>query len=345
MIADLLPTTDPLGVEVPDPHNEALSETEFHQQVDVAWQVCDRFDLETDIWRGRILRAVRDREKRGASPNSLGFLNWLKDRDITKSQAYGLIELADSADVLVAEGAIDPESFKRFSKRAFIETAKAAPEVQQAIGAAARQGETIARREVRQLADEWAAMSSPWLPEEIKEKAATHTIPPRYLAPLAREMEKLPDTHRAALQDAIAETADIDGLKQVTLEARQLAKYLETSAQVRALAEADIDCDRALDEALRLGVLQTAADLMACAAQIEQTAAKLYAVWKRARRLADRLYLDTGASTPHLRDMLASLETLTGEIVRLQLSSTESTRAIALHVREADLESARYLRE
>jgi len=111
---------------------------------------------------------------------------------------------------------------------------------------------------------------------------------------------------------------------------------------VRALTEADIDCDRALEEALRLGVLQTASELIACAAQIEQTAAKLYAAWKRARRLADRLYLDTGASAPHLRDMLASLETLTGEIVRLQLSSTESTRAIALHVREADLEGARY---
>jgi len=24
--------------------------------------VCERFDLQTDIWRGRILRAVRDRE-------------------------------------------------------------------------------------------------------------------------------------------------------------------------------------------------------------------------------------------------------------------------------------------
>ena len=29
-----------------------------------AWQgVGDRFDLQTDIWRGRILRTVRDREK------------------------------------------------------------------------------------------------------------------------------------------------------------------------------------------------------------------------------------------------------------------------------------------
>jgi len=26
---------------------------------------CDRFDLQTEIWRGRILRAVRDREKQG----------------------------------------------------------------------------------------------------------------------------------------------------------------------------------------------------------------------------------------------------------------------------------------
>ena len=53
-----------LDIAVPEADCD-LSDFEFHQQVEVAWQVCDRFDLQTDIWRGRILRAVRDREKRG----------------------------------------------------------------------------------------------------------------------------------------------------------------------------------------------------------------------------------------------------------------------------------------
>jgi len=50
-----------LEVSLPDAESD-LSDYEFHQQVDMAWQVCDRFDLQTDIWRGRILRVVRDRE-------------------------------------------------------------------------------------------------------------------------------------------------------------------------------------------------------------------------------------------------------------------------------------------
>ena len=39
-----------LTFELPDPEDEAIPETEFLEQLDVAWQVCDKFDLQTDIW-------------------------------------------------------------------------------------------------------------------------------------------------------------------------------------------------------------------------------------------------------------------------------------------------------
>jgi len=39
-----------------------------------AWEVCDRFDLQTEIWRRRILGSVRDREKRGGERRGTGFL-------------------------------------------------------------------------------------------------------------------------------------------------------------------------------------------------------------------------------------------------------------------------------
>lgn len=169
--------------ELPDPNDEQLSDYDFNLQVEAAWQVCDRFDLQTDIWRGRILRAVRDREKRGGDGRGTGFLNWLKEREITKSYAYNLIELADSADQLLETGVLTPEAVNQFSKRAFVETAKAAPEVQQLVGDSARKGEHITRREVRQVANEWAAMTSDLIPETLREKAANNTIPSRYIAP------------------------------------------------------------------------------------------------------------------------------------------------------------------
>jgi hypothetical protein len=75
----------------------------------------------------------------------------------------------------------------------------------------------------------------------------------------------------------------------------------------------------ALEEALRLDCLNTAADLVKQATQLEQTVAKLYTTWKRLGSLADRLYVDTGASSPNLRSLLTALEMLTSEVIEVQL--------------------------
>ncbi len=322
-----------LDFQLPDPEDEAISEGEFQRQVDSAWQVCDRFDLQTDIWRGRILRTVRDREKRGGDGRGSGFLNWLKDREITKSQAYGLIELADSADTLLREGLLAPQDVNQFSKRAFVETAQAAPEVQQLVSDAAHRGEHITRREVRHLSDEWTAMSSDLLPEEVRQKAANHTIPTRYLAPLVREMEKLPPSHQETLRTEVALNPDVDTLKQVTAEARYLAKYLEAAVQVQALQGEDLDLEQALGEALRVGCLNATADMVSQAAQLEQAVAKLYTAWHRLEKLSERVFVDSGASTPHLRQLLAQLAPLTGATLTVQLGDPDSTLSQTIRLR------------
>jgi hypothetical protein len=322
-----------LTFELPDPEDEQIPESDFQQQLDIAWQVCDRFDLQTEIWRGRILRAIRDREKKGGDGRGTGFLNWLKQREISKSQAYAWIQLANSADTLLEEGKLEPSAVNNFSKRAFVETSKASPEVQQMVSEAASKGDRITRREVRQLTDEWTAMSSDLLPEPVKVKAAENSLPPRYIAPLVKEMEKLPEQHQRFIQKEIAANPDVDTLKQVTTEARQLAKYLKSAAQVQALTDNDVDIETALEEAQRVGCLSVAADLVNQASQIEQTIAKLYMTWKRITNLADRLYVDTGASTPNLRSLLSSIEPLGSEVMEVQLSgATEHT--VRLQIQE-----------
>ncbi|MCW9679528.1 hypothetical protein FJR41_001630 [Dolichospermum planctonicum UHCC 0167] len=319
-IAAALQQPADLDFELPDPEDEEIPESDFLQQLDVAWQVCDRFDLQTEIWRGRILRSIRDREKKGGDGRGTGFLKWLKEREISKTQAYSWIQLANSADTLISDGKLDPDTVNNFSKRAFVETAKAVPEVQQMVSEAAQKGDRITRREVRQLSDEWTAMSSDLLPEEVREKAADNSLPPRYIAPLVKEMEKLPELHQKALQRDIAANPDVDTVKQATSEARQLAKYLKSAAQVQALIAEDVDIETALEEAQRVGCLSIAADLVNQASQIEQSIAKLYMTWKKIGNLADRLYVDTGASTPNLRSLLTCIEPLGGEMMELQLS-------------------------
>ena len=318
-IVEALETPVDFNFELPDPEDEEIEEFDFQQQLDVAWKVCERFDLQTDIWRGRILRSIRDREKKGGDGRGTGFINWLKQREFTKSQAYSLIQLANSADTLLEEGQLDPEAINNFSKRAFLETAKSAPEIQKLVSEAAQQGEHITRREVKQLSDQWTAMSSDLLPEEVKEKAAEGSLPPRHLAPLVKEMEKLPDSHLKEIQKEIAASPEVDTVKTLTTDARNLAKYLDAAAQVQTLNRASLDLELALEEALRLDCLNTAADLVKQATNLEQTVAKLFTTWKRLGNLADRLYVDTGASNPHLRSLLACMESLTNEVIEVHL--------------------------
>ena len=323
---------------LPDPEDEEIRESDFREQLDNIWQICDRFDLQTDIWRGRVLRSIRDREKKGGEGRGAGFLNWLKDREITKSQAYALIQLANSADTLLADGMLDPDSINKFSKRAFVETANSAPEVQQLVSEAAQKGDRITRREVKQLSDEWTAMSSDLLPDEIKEKATEGSLPARHLAPLVREMEKLPDSHLIEIKREIAESPDIDTVKMMTTEAKNLAKYLDSAAQVQTLRDKAIDMEMALEEALRIDCINTAADLVKQATTLEQTVGKLYTTWKRIGNVADRLYVETGASNPNLRSLLTCMESLTGDIIEVPLDE-EGDKIVRLKVMTEDINS------
>ncbi|MEL7350189.1 MAG: hypothetical protein AAF171_00760 [Cyanobacteria bacterium P01_A01_bin.116] len=323
-----------LEVSLPDLESD-LSDFEFHQQVELAWQVCDRFDLQTDIWRGRILRVVRDREKRGGEADSddnnatggAGFLNWLKDRGVSKSQAYVLIDLANSADQMLEDGLLETKDVNRFSKRAFMETSKASPEVQQIVSEAARRGDQITRKEVKNLADDWTAMNSDLIPESVREKAADNTIPSRYITPMVKEMEKLPSSHQKTLKNEVDENPDVETLKQVTAEAKYLSRYIAAASQVRSLDPEQIDLELALDEALRVGCLNSAADLVNQATQLEQATVKLYTAWKRINKLSERVYVDSGESTPNLRALLGALGPLCSELIEVELGEANSANS------------------
>ncbi|CCH64659.1 hypothetical protein RINTHM_1790 [Richelia intracellularis HM01] len=334
-IANALNQPTDFSFKLPDPEDEKIPEQDFLKRVEVAWQVCDRFDLQTEIWRGRILRTVRDRDKVRSNGRNTSFSNWLKEREISKSQAYSLIQLANSADTLLKEDKLQPSSINNFSKRAFVETAKAVPEVQIMVSEAAQKGEHITRREVRQISDEWTAMTSDLLPEQVKVKVADNTLPNRYIVPLVKELEKLPESYQESLKEEIKTNPDVDTLKQLTIDARNLAKYLKASNQVQALDKASIDIESALIEAQRVNCLNIAADLVNQASQMEQTIAKLYMNWKRISNLADRLYVDTGVSTPNLRLFLDCLEPLGGEVINLDISGT-SNWSVRLQIQEIE---------
>ena len=329
-----------LNLELPDPEEEALNAFEFLERIDKAWSVCDRFDLQTEIWRGRILRVVRDREKRGGDARGAGFLQWLREREISKTRAYSLIQLADSSDELVGGGLLDEASVNNFSKRAFLETAQAVPEVQQMISNAANEGQEITRKQVRRLNEDFLSVTSPLLPDEIRQKTQSNLLPSRVVAPLVKELSKLSESQQDILRGTLKDEPEVDCIKDVTNTARWIAKSTDTSLSLRALQASDVSIEKAMQEAQRLDALGVLSDALAQSQVIESSVLKLYTACKRLGGLNEKLWIESGSSTPYLRDLIAILQTLSGATMRISLGDLAGGKRIRLQMVE---ESADHL--
>ena len=329
-----VPAPPVLNLELPDPESDTISTMEFLARLEEAWAVCDRFDLQTEIWRGRILAAVRDREKRGGEGRGTGFLQWLREREISKTRAYTLIQLAESAESLVGGGLLEETSVNNFSKRAFLETAQADPEVQQMISEAANEGQQITRKQVRRLSDEFTAATSPLLPEEIRQRTADNLLPPRAVAPLVRELAKLPEDQQEDLRRVLREEPELERVKEVTCTARWLSKAAEAALAVRAFQQGDLDFDKALQEAQRLDALGLLADAVGQAQALESAVLKLHTSWRRLGGLQERLWVESGSSTPHLRELLTALQSLSGSTLRVSRGELAGGKRVRLQLVE-----------
>ena len=323
-----------LDLELPDPDSETISTIEFLARLEEAWAVCDRFDLQTEIWRGRILRAVRDREKRGGEGRGTGFLQWLREREISKTRAYTLIQLAVSADQMLGDGLLEQTSVNNFSKRAFLETALAEPEVQQMIGEAANEGQQITRKQVRRLTDEFTAATSPLLPEEIRQRTAENLLPPRAVAPLVKELAKLPAQQQDDLRRVLRDEPELERVKDVTLTARWLSKTSESGLAVRAFQQVELDLEKAIQEAQRLDALGILSDALYQAQQVESAVLKLHTSWRRLGGLQERLWVESGSSTPHLRELIQALQSLSGTTMRVSLGELAGGKRVRLQLVE-----------
>jgi hypothetical protein len=329
-----MPEAPALSLELPDPESDTISSMEFLARIEEAWAVCDRFDLQTEIWRGRILKAVRDRERRGGEGRGGGFLQWLREQEISKTRAYALIQLAESADAMLGEGVIEQTSVTNFSKRAFMETAQADPEVQLMIGEAANEGQQITRKQVRQLTDEFTAATSPLLPEEIRQRTAENLLPPRAVAPLVKELAKLPEDQQDDLRKVLREEPELERVKDVTSTARWLSKAAEAGLAVRAFQQGELDLPKAMQEAQRLDALGLLADAVGQAQALESAVLKLHTSWRRLGGLQERLWVESGSSTPHLRELLNALQTLSGSTLRVSLGELAGGKRVRLQLVE-----------
>ena len=334
LTSSVVPDPPALQLDLPDPDRDDISTMEFLARLEQAWAVCDRFDLQTEIWRGRILKSVRDREKRGGEGRGAGFLQWLREREISKTRAYGLIQLAESAETMFSEGVLEESSVNQFSKRAFMETAQAAPEVQLMISEAANEGQDITRKQVRRLTDEFTAATSPLLPEEIRQRTQENLLPPRAVAPLVRELAKLPEPQQEDLRKVLRDEPELDRIKDVTSTARWITKATESGVAVRAFQQGELDLEKAMQEAQRLDALGLLADAVGQAQALEAAVLKLHTSWRRLGGLQERLWVESGSSTPYLRDVLNALQSLSGATLRVSLGELAGGKNVRLQLVE-----------
>jgi hypothetical protein len=277
---------------------------------------------------------VRDRERRGGEGRGTGFLQWLREQEISKTRAYALIQLAEAADELVGEGPLEQASVNNFSKRAFMDTAQADPEVQLMISEAANDGVQITRKQVRQLSDEFTAATSPLLPEEIRQRTAANLLPPRAVAPLVKELAKLPEEQQEELRQVLRDEPELERVKDVTSTARWLSKAAEAGLAVRAFQQGNLDLEKAMQEALRLDALGLLADAVGQAQALESAVLRLHTSWRRLNGLQERLWVESGSSTPHLRELLTLLQTLSGNTMRVSLGELAGGKRVRLQIVE-----------
>jgi hypothetical protein len=235
---------------------------------------------------------------------------------------------------MLGEGVLEQASVNNFSKRAFLETAQADPEVQLMIGEAANEGQQISRKQVRRLNDEFLAATSPLLPEEIRQRTAENLLPPRAVAPLVKELAKLPEVQQDDLRRVLRDDPELERVKDVTSTARWLSKAAEASLAVRAFQQGELDFEKALQEAQRLDALGLLADAVGQAQALEAAVLKLHTSWRRLGGLQERLWLESGSSTPHLRELLTALQSLSGNTMRVSLGELAGGKRVRLQLVE-----------
>jgi hypothetical protein len=172
------------------------------------------------------------------------------------------------------------------------------------------------------------------LPEEIRQRTADNLLPPRAVAPLVRELATLPDAQRESLCRELREEPELDRVRDVTLTARWLKRAAEAGLAVRALQRDDLDMEKAMLEAQRLDALGILADAVNQAKQLERAVLQLHTSWRRLGMLQERLWLESGSSTPHLRTTVQALQTLSGSTLRVSLGELAGGKRVRLQLVE-----------
>ena len=154
------------------------------------------------------------------------------------------------------------------------------------------------------------------------------------MAPLVKELAKLPELQQDDLRKVLRDEPELDRIKDVTHTARWITKATESGESVRAFQQGELDLEKAMQEAQRLDALGLLADAVGQAHALESAVLKLHTSWRRLGGLQERLWVESGSSTPYLRDVLSALQSLSGPTMRVSLGELAGGKRVRLQLVE-----------
>jgi len=149
-----------------------------------------------------------------------------------------------------------------------------------------------------------------------------------------KELAKLPEPQQEDLRKVLRDEPELDRIKDVTHTARWITKATESGGSVRAFQQGELDLEKAMQEAQRLDALGLLADAVGQAHALESAVLKLHTSWRRLGGLQERLWVESGSSTPYLRDVLSALQSLSGSTMRVSLGELAGGKRIRLQLVE-----------
>jgi hypothetical protein len=144
----------------------------------------------------------------------------------------------------------------------------------------------------------------------------------------------LPEAQQEDLRRALREEPELERVRDVTLTARWLDKAAQAALAVRAFQQGNLDFEKAIQEAQRLDALGLLADAVGQAQALESAVLKLHTSWRRLGGLQERLWVESGSSTPHLRELLTALQSLSGSTLRVSLGELAGGKRLRLQLVE-----------
>lgn len=183
----------------------------------------------------------------------------------------------------------------------------------------------------KQIESSAKALESNLIPKEIKKKVEEGSLPPSIVAPLVKAIEELPEQEQP-LVFAGDNDFSADNLELITQDIKDIVKINESLAATLTLRDVGLDANALKEQLKRVEAVSLGASFISAMVKVEKLARKLKQAWEKLGHLGERLFVETGVSTPEIRKLLGCADTLTQNVCRIPSVLEDESFSITFNI-------------